>query len=187
MIKLRNSSVFFILLCFLCFWFFVSLFLVLLLKFFGLIESVTKTSDRLQFKSHLRRFQIKIGVPIRSRFTLHAIGIPRGIWRISSFVARQNIVSYWDFFSNISINRHKKFLPKTIWHGYWENLVKMSLLDQLVCFAVFVEMMLLADFFLLPLPNYFHRVSFPGFFVTFLKFLLPLRTFAISGAANSNK
>ena len=63
----------------------------------------------------------------------------------------------------------------------------MSLRDLLICFADFVGMTLPAVLFLLPLPNCFLRVCFPTLFAAVLKFFLPLKTSAISGAANSNK
>ena len=63
----------------------------------------------------------------------------------------------------------------------------MSLRDRLICFADFVEMTLLADLFLLPLPNYFLRVCLPTLFAAVLKLFLPLTTSGISGTANSNK
>ena len=79
--------------------------------------------------------------------------------------------------------------------------VKMSLRDQLICFADFVGMALLALLFLLPpcrtptapfplwlpSPNCFLKICLPTLFAAVLIFFLPLTTSAISGTANSNK
>ena len=67
--------------------------------------------------------------------------------------------------------------------------VKMSLCHRLICFADFVGMTLLVAcrtpmapfFFVLPLSN-----CLPTHFAAVLKFILPLTTSAISGAATSN-
>ena len=48
-------------------------------------------------------------------------------------------------------------------------------------------MTLLAVLFLLPLPNCFLILCLPTLLAAVLKFLLPLKTSAISGAATSNK
>ena len=69
-------------------------------------------------------------------------------------------------------------------HEQREIFVKMSLRDQLFCFADFVGMTLLALRLLLPLPNCFLRVCFPTLFAAVLKFYLPPTTTAISGAVN---
>ena len=65
--------------------------------------------------------------------------------------------------------------------------VKMLLRERLVCFPFFVELILLALSFLLPLPFCFLIYSLPTVFAAVLKLLLPLTTSATSGAANSNK
>ena len=65
--------------------------------------------------------------------------------------------------------------------------VKLSLRDRLDCLVVFVGIILLAVFFLLPSPNCIFRVCFPTHFAAVLKFFIPLTTSAISGTANSNK
>ena len=52
-------------------------------------------------------------------------------------------------------------------------------------FTDFVGLTLHAVLF--PLPNCFVRVCLPTLFAAVLKFFLPLTTFAINGAANSNK
>ena len=62
--------------------------------------------------------------------------------------------------------------------------VKKPLRDQLICFAHFVGMFPLAVHFL---PKYCLKVCFSTLFAAVLKFFLPITTFAISGAANSNK
>ena len=65
--------------------------------------------------------------------------------------------------------------------------VKMSHHDQLVCFADFVGMILLAVFFLLPLTYCFLKVCLPTLSAAALNFFPALTTSVISGAANSNK
>ena len=79
--------------------------------------------------------------------------------------------------------------------------VKMSLRDQLICFADFFAMTLPAVLFVLPhyrtptapfrlrlpSPNSFLRVCLPKLFAAVLNFFLPLTNSAISSTANSNK
>ena len=61
--------------------------------------------------------------------------------------------------------------------------VKLSLRDQLVCFAEYVGKILHAVVFLLPLHNFFLRVCLPTTFTAVLIFFLPLMTCEISRAA----
>ena len=65
--------------------------------------------------------------------------------------------------------------------------VRLSHRDRLICLTDFVEMTLLAVFFLLPLPNWFLKVSPPTLFAAVRKFFIPFRTSAIPGAPNSDK
>ena len=65
--------------------------------------------------------------------------------------------------------------------------VEMTLRDQLICFADFAGMTLLAVSILLPLPNCFLRICLPKLFAAVLKFFLPPTTSSISGSANSNR
>ena len=102
-------------------------------------------------------------------------------------MGRQYIVEYSDFPSYISWNCHKRMVLKFIWHNYWELSVKMSLRDQLVCFAAFVRKTLLAVPFLLPLPNCFPGNCLHAIFAAVLKLFLPLTTSSISGAADFNE
>ena len=154
-------------------------------SFFGFVNFVTTTPDKFQFPSQVGLSQVSVVVPIRLKLELYAVLIEWGSRKSFLFVG-QDIVNNWDFPSRISINCHKRLLPKVARYDLWELLVKMSLRDQLVCFAAFVGMTLLAVFFLLPLPNCFSKVCLP-LFAAVLKFFLPLTTSGISGAANSNK
>ena len=63
----------------------------------------------------------------------------------------------------------------------------MSPRDRLLCFADFLGMTLLVVLFLLTLSNWFLRVSLPIFFAAVLKFFVPPKTSANTGAAISNK
>ena len=109
-------------------------------------------------------------------------------WRINFvFLVGQDIVKYWDFLSKIPGNGHERLVPKTIWHDHWENFVKVSFLDRLVCIADFVWLTLLAPVFLLPQQNCFLRVCISTLLAYVLKFFLPLSTSPISGALNSHK
>ena len=65
--------------------------------------------------------------------------------------------------------------------------VKRSLRDQLICFADFVGITLLALLFLLQLPNCFLRVCRPTLFAAVLNFSPPQTTSATSGTAKSRK
>ena len=101
------------------------------------------------------------------------------------FVGQQNIVNYWDFPSEISRNCHKRLVTKNARQDWGEIFVKTSLRDCLVCFAEFVEMTLIAVFFLL--PNNLLRVCFPtDLAAAGLKIFLSPTTSEFSGAAISN-
>ena len=96
----------------------------------------------------------------------------------------QDIINFWDFPSKISRHCHKRLVQKiVVWHDQREMFVKMSLRDRLDCSLDFVGMILLC---LLPLPNCFFRDCFPTLFAAVLKDFLPLITYPICGAANSN-
>ena len=163
------------------------LFFVLLFYFFANISFVTNTPDKFQFENQVRLSEINVRVPIRLKFKLYVVFIKWGTMIDFLFKGRRDIVNYWDFPSKISGNCHKMLVPKITRHDWWKVVVKMSLRDQLVCFADFLGMTLLAILFLLPLPNCFLRVGLPTPFVAVLKFFLPLTTSAVSGAANSIK
>ena len=65
--------------------------------------------------------------------------------------------------------------------------VKKSLRERLVCFAVFVGMILLALVFLPSLVNWFLRACLPSLFAAVFKCFLHITTSTISGTATSNK
>ena len=65
--------------------------------------------------------------------------------------------------------------------------VKIFLRDTLVCIADFVGMTMLALCFVLPLPICSLTVCFPTLLAAVLKIFLRLTTYAIPGAANSDK
>ena len=63
----------------------------------------------------------------------------------------------------------------------------MTLRNRLVCFAEFAGLTLLAVLFLLPLLNWFFRVSLSTLFTAALNFFQQPTTSAFSGAAKSTK
>ena len=86
-----------------------------LFYFIGSLGFLTTALDKFQFQSQVRLSQINVKVPIRLKFKLYAVFIEWGRRIYFLFVRRQNIVNYcyWDFFTTISGNCHRKLLPKT--------------------------------------------------------------------------
>ena len=158
-----------------------------LCSFFVFVSFVTIIFDNFQFQSQIRLSQVNMVVPLRLKIKLYAVFIEWGVRINLLFVGQQDIVNYWDFPSKITRNCHKKLVPKSARYEYWKMFVKLSPRDQLICFADFLGMILLAAAFLLPLPNCFLRVCLPTLFAAVLKFLLPLTTSSISGAVYCHK
>ena len=155
--------------------------------FFTRVCIVTTSFDKFELQCQKRFSEINVIVPIRLKFKFYAaVSIKWGSWINFLFMRGQDIVNNWDFPSKISRHCHKR-LVLVVWHDQREIFLKMSFRDQLICFADFVGMILLAVLFLLLSPSCFFIVFFPTFFATVLKFFLPLTTSATSGTTNSNK
>ena len=155
--------------------------------FFGIISFVTTTPDKLNFQSQVHVSQISVIVPIRLKFKFYAVFIDWSNRMDFSFLGRQDIVHDWDIPSKVPKNYQKSLEPKITPHDCWETFVEMSLCDQLICFAGFVGMTLLAVLFQLPPSDSFLSVCLPTLFAAVLKFFLPLTTSANSGTANYNR
>ena len=163
------------------------LFFVLFVNFFAIVSFVTTTLDQSQFQNHVRPSQINVNVPIRLKFKLYAVFAEWDSRADFLFSARQDIVNFSDFRSNVSRNCNRSLLPKITRLYWWEMFVKMSLLDRLVHFVDFVGMILLALVFLLTLTKCFLRFCFPTLFAAGFQSSLALSTSAFSGTASCNK
>ena len=160
------------------------LFFVLLFYFFAIVSFVTTTPDKLQFQSQVRLYQINVVIPIRLKFKLYAFCIGWGGRTKFLFVGnyRQLLGIALQDFQDLP----QKVGTELCSTCYMKKIVKMSFPDQLVCFAGFVVMNVLALFFLLPLPSCFLSVCLPTLFAAVLKFFLPVTTSVISGLTNSS-
>ena len=100
------------------------------------------------------------------------------------FVGRQDIINYWSF---------PPRFPKTVSEGWYRNLldmisemvVKMSLRDRLVRFALYCDDSA-CSLFPATTDQPVSQVCLPTLFAAVSTFFLPLTAYAISDAANSN-
>ena len=77
----------------------ISLFLLLLLNFFGSVSYVTKTFDKFQIQSQVGLSQINVIVPNPSKCELYAVFINWGSGIKFFFLGWQDIANHWDFHS----------------------------------------------------------------------------------------
>ena len=154
-----------------CFHSFLWSFLLLFFNFSAIVGIITTTIGQFQFYSQVSLFERNVIFPIRLKIEFSAVFIDCSSMINLLILGLQDIFNCWFCAPTF---------PETAVKNWCRFMLDMNL-------QILLEKLCWQSFFLLSVPNCFHRVCLPTLFAPVWKFTLSLTTSAISGAENSNK